>query len=383
MKKNGKEEMGQSPLRVVQACDLQAGGIAAFILALCGQLDRKKVNFDYLVYRSQKEFGEERAQELGGRKLVADDTDAPNKAVKFLLRFFRTWKILKKEQVQVFHVNAPTPYDCMVGLAAKLAGVKVVIVHAHNSSLKKTGNFYRIAQHMCRLCIPLFADYYFACSDFACRFMYGKKLWKKVIYVKNGISVEKFRFQEDIRSKMRKSYGIKDTFVIGSVGRFCRQKNQHFLLEIFSGVLQLCPDARLLLVGQGELQEELMDYAKQLQVHSRLIHIASTDRVEDYLCMMDVFLLPSLFEGLPVVGIEAQANGLPCLFSNTITGQVAVTDRAHFLDINAAAGQWAAFAVGTVGESEKNRSQYADKVREARYEIRDTANWLQQFYLGL
>lgn len=381
--KESREEKRQFPLRVVQACDLQAGGIATFILAVCGQLDRKKVNFDYLVYRSQKEFGEEMARELGGRKLVADDTNAPNKAVKFLWRFFRTWKTLKRERVQIFHVNAPTPYDCLAGLAAKLAGVKVVIIHAHNSQLKKTGKLYRAAQAVCRFCIPLFGDYYFACSDLAGKFMFGKKLQEKVIYIKNGISVEKFRFRDDIRLKMRKVYGIRETLVVGSVGRFCKQKNQHFLLEIFAEVLRICPDASLLLIGQGELQEELMRYAKELQIDAHLIHIASTDRVQDYLNMMDVFLLPSLFEGLPVVGIEAQANGLPCLFSDTITGQVAVTGRAYFMDINLAARQWAEFAVKAAKGSSKDRNQYADKVREAGYEIQDTASWLQEFYLGL
>ena len=131
----------KKPLQVIQACDLQAGGITTLILSICEQLDRRKVNFDYLVYRDQEEFGDSRVKALGGRKLIADNTGAPNKMMKFLWKFFRTWKVLKKEGADIFHMNVSTPYDCLMGLAAKLAGMKIVILHSHNSHLKKSGYF--------------------------------------------------------------------------------------------------------------------------------------------------------------------------------------------------------------------------------------------------
>lgn len=371
----------EGSLRVIQACDLQAGGIASLILAVCEHLDREKVNFDYLVYRNRKEFMEEKALKMGGKKLVADNTDARCKAAKFLLKFFRTWQVLKKEKALIFHINAPTPYDCLVGIAARLAGVKTIILHAHNSQLKKTGKGHRMFQGICRFLIPFCGDYYFACSDLAGEFLFGKGRRKKIIYVKNGISVEDFQFDEAVRRKMRRQYQAENALVAGSIGRLCRQKNQRFLLEIYAEILKLWPDSRFLLIGQGELEEELMKAADGLGIREKLIHISSTDKVREYLCMMDVFVLPSLFEGFPVVGVEAQCCGLPCIFSGSITRQAALTDRAHFLGLERPASEWAELALEVAGKDFKGREGYKERVREAGYDIRDTARWIQEFYL--
>ncbi len=373
----------KKPLQVIQACDLQAGGITTLILSICEQLDRRKVNFDYLVYRDQEEFGDSRVKALGGRKLIADNTGAPNKMMKFLWKFFRTWKVLKKEGADIFHMNVSTPYDCLMGLAAKLAGMKIVILHSHNSHLKKSGLGHQVFQGICRSLLPVCGDYYFACSDLAGKFLYGKALQKKVIYVKNGIHTEEFRFQDEVRKKMRKEYSLRDELIIGTVGRFCRQKNQKFLLEIFAEILSVCPSTRLLLIGQGELEEELMAQAEDLGILQSLIHIPSTDKVKEFLCMMDVFLLPSLFEGLPVVGVEAQASGLPCLFSNRITKEVRLTDRAYFLALEHSAEEWARCTISAAKKAREHRSGYADQVRAAGYDIKDIAEWLQEFYLSL
>ena len=374
-----KEKEG--PLRVIQACDLQAGGIASLILAICEHLDREKVNFDYLVYRNREEFGEEKALKMGGKKLVADNTDARCKAAKFLWKFYRTWQALKKENAMIFHINAPTPYDCLVGIAARLAGVKTIILHSHNSRLKKAGKGHRIFQGICRFLIPVCGNYYFACSDLAGEFLFGKRRKEKIIYVNNGISVEDFQFDEGIRRKMREQYQVENAFVAGSIGRFCRQKNQRFLLEIYAEILKLWPDSKFLLIGQGELDEELMKAADGRGVRENLIHISSTDKVRDYLCMMDVFVLPSMFEGFPVVGVEAQCCGLPCIFSGSITRQAALTDRAYFLGLERPASEWAKLALEAAGKDFKGREGYKERVREAGYDIRDTAGWIQEFYL--
>lgn len=370
-------------LRVIQVCDLQAGGIASIILSICERMDRDKVNFDYLVYRNQKEFFEDRARGLGGKKLVADSSGASNKLSKFFKKFFRTYKVLKNEKAEIFHVNASTPYECIAGIAARLAGVKTVILHSHNSSLKKSGKAHRLVQGICRACLPLCGNYYFACSDLAGEFMYGKRRVKKVIYVKNGIQTDKFRFDADVRSEMRGQYQVRDDLVVGSIGRMCRAKNQEFLLRIFAELLELHPDSRLLLIGQGEKEAELMSLADSLGIREKLIHIPSTDRVQDYLCMMDVFLLPSLFEGLPVVGVEAQASGLPCVFSDRITKQTAITDLANFMSLEQTPREWAELALSLAKSRDEKRCEYAGLVREQGFDIEDTAKWLQNFYLSL
>lgn len=378
-----KENNNADTLRVIQVCDLQAGGIASIILSICERMDRDRVNFDYLVYRNQKEFFEDRALGLGGKKFIADNSEASNPLLKFFQKFFRTYRVLKNEKAKIFHVNASSPYECIVGFAARLAGVKTVILHSHNSRLKKNGTAYRLVQKICRLCMPLFGNHYFACSDLAGEFMYGKRREKKVVYVKNGIHTEKYRFNPDVRAQMRGQYDVEDALVIGSIGRMCRAKNQKFLLMIFAELLKLRPEARLLLIGKGELEAELMAYADSLGIREKLIHIPSTDRVQDYLCMIDVFLLPSLHEGLPVVGVEAQASGLPCVFSNRITKQTAITDLANFMSLEQTPSEWAELALSLAKSRDEKRCEYARLVREQGFNIEDTAKWLQNFYLSL
>lgn len=377
--RRGKEK----PLRVVQACDLQAGGISSMILAVCENLDREAVNFDYLVYRNQEEFEDRRVQALGGRKLVASNTDAANKFEKFFYKFFRTYRVLRQERAEIFHINASTPYDCLVGLAARLAGVRTVILHAHNSRPEKSGKGHLVFQNICRMFQPLCGDRYFACSNLANEFMYGSRRRKKAVLVKNGIDTRRFQFDETVRRQMRKRYGIQDALVVGHIGRLCPQKNQGFLIQIFAELRKLRKDARLVLIGQGELERELMDQVERLELQDSILYIPVTSQPEQFYCMMDLFLLPSLYEGLPVVGVEAQASGLPCIFSDSITRELSITDRAHYLSLEQSPVEWAEQAVTLAGAAAADRSVYAIRVRESGFEIRDTAEWLQNFYLSL
>ena len=372
------------PLRVVQACDLQAGGISSMILAVCENLDRKEVNFDYLVYRDQEEFEDGRVRALGGKKLVASNTDAANKAEKFLLKFFRTYRVLRREKAEIFHINASTPYDCLVGLAARLAGVRTVILHSHNSRPEKSGRGHQVFQGICRMLQPLCGDWYFACSDLAEKFMYGEKCRRRVIQVRNGINTSRFQFDETVRRQMRDRYQLQDALVIGNIGRICPQKNHSFLIEIFEELRKLRKDARLVLIGQGELEEQLLAQVERLGLQDEVLHIPVTGRPEEFYCMMDVFVLPSLYEGLPVVGVEAQASGLPCIFSDTITREVSITDRAHYLSLERSPAEWAERTAALAGEAvPADRREYAARVRESGFEIKDTARWLQAFYLSL
>ena len=377
--RRGKER----PLRVVQACDLQAGGISSMILAVCENLDREAVNFDYLVYRDQEEFEDRRVQALGGRKLVASNTDAANKFEKFIYKFFRTYRVLRQERAEIFHINASTPYDCLVGLAARLAGVRTVILHAHNSRPEKSGKGHLVFQNICRMFQPLCGDRYFACSNLANEFMYGSRRRKKAVLVKNGIDTRRFQFDETVRREMRERYGLQDALVIGHIGRLCPQKNHSFLIQIFAELRKLRKDARLVLIGQGELERELMDQVERLELQDSILYIPVTSQPEQFYCMMDLFLLPSLYEGLPVVGVEAQASGLPCIFSDSITRELSITDRAHYLSLEQSPAEWAEQAVTLAGETETDRSVYAIQVRQNGFEIRDTAKWLQSFYLSL
>ena len=174
---------------------------------------------------------------------------------------------------------------------------------------------------------------------------------------------------------MRAEYGLQDALVVGHIGRMVPAKNQGFLLEVFAELLRLRPDARLVLIGSGELEEALMAQAGRMGLVEKLTRIPSTSQPERFYCMMDLFMLPSLFEGLPVVGVEAQASGLPCIFSDSITRELAITDRSP--------AEWAELAAALAAETPRNREEYAGRVREGGFEIEDVAAWLQEFYLSL
>ena len=182
---------------------------------------------------------------------------------------------------------------------------------------------------------------------------------------------------------MRRQYQMEDALIIGNVGRFCEQKNPKFLLKIFEELLKICPNACLLMIGQGELEEELLRLADSMKIRNRLIHVAATAHIKEFLCMMDVFVLPSLYEGLPVVVVEAQACGLPCVFSNSMTRQLKLTAQSNFLSLRRSPKEWATFIAGVAKRIPENRAAYAEKVKAAGYDIKDTAKWLEEFYLQL
>ena len=166
--------------------------------------------------------------------------------------------------------------------------------------------------------------------------MYGKKskVNNDYIFIKNGIEASKFVFDPIKREKVKDDLGIKEnTFVIGHVGRFAAQKNHKFIIDIFEGVLKVKQDVILLLAGVGELQNEIIEYSKKKGIFNHIKFLGEIENVHLLFQALDVFILPSLYEGLPVVGIEAQASGLKCLFSDTITTEVDVTGNVKFIPL--------------------------------------------------
>ena len=230
--------------------------------------------------------------------------------------------------------------------------------------------------------MPKLCDNYWACSNLAAQFLFPKSIIEKKRYsvLPNGIELDKYDYNPQIRGELRKKMGLDKKFVIGHVGRFSDQKNHTFLLDIFKAVHQKESKAILLLFGVGELMEDMKKKAKFLGIDKYVIFYGASNEMEKMWQVMDVFVMPSLHEGLPVTGIEAQASGLPCIFSENITKEVDVSHKSQFLSLAADIDDWV-----TAILSHKNQGRHSGKqlLKDAGYDIMQTTEDLSQFYLNL
>lgn len=273
---------------------------------------------------------------------------------------------------------------------ARQAGVPLRIAHSHNAALRNSPTRWIkqwIHQGSRRLWTKE-ATHLLACSKEAGEFLFGSASRQalQIRLISNGIDSQRFAFHEAERAGMREELSLSGCFVIGNVGRLCTQKNQEFLLEVFRYVAKMVPESRLLLVGQGEDENDLKARSQMLGIADRVIFYGVTSKVERLLWAMDLYVQPSLFEGLPLAMVEAQAAGLPVLCADTVSGQGKITDGLRFLPLRAGHKAWAeaVWEEWKAWEESDNRCQYrmekADQVKAAGYDIRMVACQLEQIY---
>ncbi|MFR1316468.1 MAG: glycosyltransferase [Clostridium perfringens] len=220
-------------------------------------------------------------------------------------------------------------------------------------------------------------DIFFACSKAAGKFLYGKKAFyeNRVFVINNAIEIDKFKYNENIRNKVRKELNLEDKFVIGNIGRFAKQKNHKFLIDIFYEVKKKKENAFLLLIGEGDLRESIEKKLEKLNLRNSVLFLSSRKDVNEILQGMDVFVLPSLYEGLPVSVIEAQTSGLPCIISNKVTDEVNIID-CKFLSITNAK-VWCKYIL----KSEDHlRVDTNESITKAGYDIKYEALKIQNIY---
>lgn len=285
------------------------------------------VRFDYLVY-------EKKADDIihNVKKYKSEIRIIP----KFSIRQQKEYRaryaaLLEAKQYDAVHLH--TPVSALMHLkTAKEMNVPVRIMHSHNARLSDT----LLKKLRNRIAISLgrkYADHYVACSDLAAKAVFGSRHSSEVVVLSNAVQLEKFTYSEVRRTEIRAKYGVGDAFVIFHAGRMCRQKNHEYLLRVFASVLKKRSDAKLLLLGQGSLREQLQQKVHMLGIADSVIFVGVVDNPQDYMSASDMLVMPSLYEGLPLVGLEAQVNGLPCIFSNTVTRQTKITERCTFLPL--------------------------------------------------
>ncbi|MDO4340595.1 MAG: glycosyltransferase [Eubacteriales bacterium] len=364
--------------RVLQFVYLTHDGITSMIFNICEFMDREKVNFDYLAFAKGEAYAYEKIEKLGGRPVIVDVDDIPNPFVRSIRKYYGIYRMVQAYQYEIIHINASTPYDILIGAAARMGGAKRVIFHSHNSKGDK--RFRRdILIPFCRLLVPFIATDYIACSDLAAKYMFPRFIYQKKAYtlLHNGIDVDRFAYDQAERDRIRESLGIGNCLVFGNIGRFHPQKNHFFLLKIFAAILKRKSDARLLLVGTGELEEALKEEADRLLIKDRVIFYGTTSEIPQMLWAMDAYLMPSVYEGLPVTGVEAQAAGLPMLVSGSVSRELRLTKLVHYMSLKRPAKEWAAAAVAL---AERGREDCREELRKKGYDIRDIAKEVGEIY---
>lgn len=364
------------PIRILIVLGgIDRGGAQSVVMDYYRWIDKHKIQFDFVIHSLNKGDYESEIKEMGG-----NIWHIPSFKIYNIFDYIRIWKRLLKEHHNYRAIHAHMASTaCFFIPFAKKYGIKT-IVHAHSSF--DTGNFInRMLKKFSFYLLRYMADYFFACSNKAGIFRFGKKILKnpkyKIWY--NAIDISKFSYSIDARCQVRDRYHISaDSIVIGNVGRLTYPKNHKFLFKIFQNFTHRHPNARLLLVGDGDLKNQLIDSAKKMNIINKIIFTGSVSNVSDYLSAMDVFVFPSLWEGLPVSVIEAQVSGLYCIVSSNITQSVKVSQHIEFDDLTDGSARW----------SEKiekipilDRMHY--KFTNQNYNILQAAKKAEKFYLSV
>lgn len=366
-------------IRILHTAPLVYGGITSFVINVASFIDKEKFVIDNLCFRDQKEFSEEIFCSYGGKKYVNDISGIKFKPAKMLKKFTGTYKIIKDNNIDIFHMDTDSTDQIFLAAAAKMAGVKKVIYHSHNTESGRIGKFRRFIEHICKPFMSIFVDEYIACSKTAAEFLFPKHIVNNNKYelIKNGINLEKYAYNEKIRADYRVKYNTENKFVIGHIGRFTEQKNHTFLIDIFDEIHKKRSDAILFMIGIGELQEDVRQKVLSKGLQDCAIFLNGSNDIPNLLQMIDVFVMPSLYEGLPVAGIEAQAAGIPFVFSDTITSELAVSKMAEVIPLESTAEEWAD-CILKMGSNPHDTSQ--ETIKQAGYDIKDTVVRLQEIY---
>lgn len=358
-----------SPIRIAQMMtDMNYGGVEMVIMNYYRHIDRSRFQFDFYALEGSKIPQREEIETLGGRVFVVTRYTHVPEYEKALIKYF------KEEQYQIVHSNMNT-LSVFSLYAAKKAGVPNRIVHNH-STAGKGETRKNIMKYMLRPFSKLYPTKLVACSKYAGEWIYGKDADFTVF--NNAIEVERFAYNPEIRKSVRKELGLDGKFVVGHVGRFCYQKNHDKLIDIFAEIKKKENNAVLMLIGEGELENAVKAKTKQLGHENDVLFLGKRNDINRIYQAMDVFVLPSRYEGLPVVGVEAQTAGLPCIFSGEVTDETKILPSSMFIPLDASAENWANAVIESVKKYE--RKDVSTEIRKAGFDIKEQAEKMMKMY---
>ena len=375
------------PVNVLQVAigDGSYGGVTSFLYSYYSHINHQEVHFDFLYCGENSMQSKIGTQVLKGSQVTALHILKPfNNGIREHIKLLKELKkYFSENHYDVVHVNTANIYVC-ASIAYVLKGKSVLVLHSHNSkATKQHGNAVKhliknVLRWPCRKYVLKKGDYYFACSNAAGASLFGKSILKSNKYrlINNAIDISKYVYNQEIRAQLRKT----ENLVFGHVGRFTKQKNHDFLIEVYAEIHKIVPKSELWIIGEGERQREIELKIKELHLVDSVIIWGRRNDIADLMQAMDVLLLPSFYEGLSIVSVEAQAAGLPIYASDCISEEHRLTELIQFLPLETGATAWAEKIIHDMKDLPQRRDM-SQEIIEKGYEIRSAAEWLQKFYI--
>lgn len=362
----------KEPIRIAQIIGKWVGGgVESVVMNYYRHIDKGKIQFDFICDSDSTNIPYEEIKELGGKVILIPPYQkvfAYHKELK---------KVLKEGKYQIVHshINTLSVFPLFAAFCSK---VPVRIAHSHSTTNKKEWKRNVLKQTLKHFS-KVFATHYFSCSELAGRYQFGSKTYDKgqVYLLNNAINIEQFRYKQSIRDQVRKELNIEqNTFIIGHAGRFVQTKNHLFLLEIYNEISKINQNTKLMLIGQGPLEVQIKAKAKQLNLEDKIIFLGQRTDINKLYQAMDIFILPSLYEGLGMTLIEAQVSGLKCIASNKVPKEAEIIkNQVIFLDLNSKE-PWIQECL-----NHKNQNRKISLSTVNNYNIKKKAKELEEFYL--
>ncbi len=349
------------------------GGIASFQRNLLNNIDKNAILFEFVTtYPNSALIPFLKENNIKIHRLPPQKTVLP-----YCLSLY---KLLKTEKYDAVHIHKNSCANPMAFIICYIAGVKQIIAHSHNTA-SVGGKIADMFHYLFRPLIRKISSVKLACSAAAAVWLYGEKYSKNndaIQIIKNGIDTDLFSYSEKVRSEVRTEFGWDNKLVLGHVGNFIPQKNHFFMVDIIAEVIKKEKNAVILFLGRGDAINSIREYAIKKGVSEHIEFMGSRSDIARFYQAMDLFLFPSLHEGLPIAGVEAQCTGLPCLFSDTVTSEIIITNRAVSMPLDSGASEWAKKAVSLA--KTYGRKNVADKIAVSGYDAADMGKRMERIY---
>lgn len=353
--------------------EMNRGGVENFIMNLYRVIDRDVIQFDFVAHTDKKCDFDEEIEELGGTIYHCPDYRIVNH-----ITYCKWWKdfFVSHPEYKIVHSHLDSSANIHLRIAKKHN--RVTIAHSH--SISEGFGIRALVKSIIKTGFNGCSDYKFACSSEAARWLYGNKANEATI-IKNGIDSIKYVYNEKTRNELRKKWNIsEDEIVLGHIGRLDKNKNQTFILDILKELNKLGISSTFVSAGKGEELDSLLNKVEKLGLKEKVLFLGLRNDIPKILQAFDVFVMPSVYEGLGIAAIEAQASGLKCILSDSIPCDTEITDNVEFFSLDESPKMWAEKISEMLTYDRTNTSE---KIKKAGYDIMTTAQQLTDFYLGL
>lgn len=369
----------KEPIKVLHVFGFfDKGGAESMVMNLFNHIDRNKVEFGFVVHGEEVGSNEKAVLEMG-----AEVFHVPNYTGKNHYSYKRNWERIFEENpgYTIIHSHVRSTANIYLKIAQKY-GLKT-IAHSHNTS--SGSGFSAMVKNVYQKKLRKYADEFIGCSQEAGEWLFGKKICNQDNFhiLNNAIDAREFAYNESVRQQTRRELGIEDKIVIGHVGRFHEQKNHSFLIDIFFELQKQHEEVVLLLVGEGDRKrKQLMEQkVENLGIEDKVQFLGLRSDIKELLQAFDLFLFPSLFEGLPVTLVETQAAGLPAVVTDNVSREIELTDLISYVSLNKSAAYWAEIVWENVKHSK--REQTTARIQAGNYDIETTSTWYEEYIIHL